>query len=131
MSVTPIESRAGETMHFLVLDSKLIFRQFLLPVYQIPFFEDIKNGEDVSPLLHSSHSSLDPAFFLKSASIISPINLMVASILKQMLFIYCCWCSVAKSCPILHDPMDAKASLSSTISRSLLKFYIYFLLFIF
>ena len=129
MSVTPIESRAGETMHFLVLDSKLIFRQFLLPVYQIPFFENIKNGEDVSPLLHSSHSSLDPAFFLKSASIISPINLMVASILKQMLFIHCCWCSVAKSCP--KAPVVLQASLSSTISRSLLKFYIYFLLFIF
>ena len=62
---------------------------------------------------------------------------MVASILKQMLFIYCCWCSVAKSCPILHDPMDAKApvalqaSLSPTVSWSLLKFYIYLLLFIF
>ena len=33
---------------------------------------------------------------------------------------FCC-CSVAQSCPTLCDPMDCKASLSLTISRSLLK----------
>ena len=37
-----------------------------------------------------------------------------------MLMNFCC-CSVAQSCPTLCDPMDCKASLSLTISRSLLK----------
>ena len=74
----------------------------------MPFYENIKNGENVPP------SSIVVILvlillFKKSASIISPINLIVASILKQMLFIYCCRCSVAKSRPILCDPMDANA----------------------
>ena len=37
-----------------------------------------------------------------------------------MLMNFCC-CSVAQSCPTLCDPMDCKAPLSLTISRSLLK----------
>ena len=42
----------------------------------------------------------------------------------EKLLLCCCWSSVTKSCPVLCDPMNCahQASLSFTISQSLLKF---------